>query len=379
MIAKNNIKIIFLISTFFIGISDCFGQDEKKVDSIIKATVVEMYVNPDKVIKIGKEIVSKSNNVNTKIKGYKLISDGYSSKRDYQKSLEYVVKASNLISQSDDKLLKIIITNKVGIQYHQLKIFDKSIQYLDESEKLCLEYPVKDSVRLQLGTNYIVRGFIYKEKLNCDIAIAFFDKGINEIKLSKEDATKSGKLSIAKYNKGNCYILLSEYDLAIKSFEEAIVDAKKTNALSLQAFALKGLAQVYTLEGKYNEAIVSLKEAEIISSDVNDLVLNQEIYKGLSENYLATNNMEKYKISQVKYLQTQQQLKESERKSISDLIAEKEKEINTKIENDNPSYYMGFIIFLCLLCVAFFIYYYKKSKVDIEKLNIDIKSLQNEN
>lgn len=379
MIAKNNIKIIFLISIFFIAKSNCFGQDEKKFDSIIKATVVEMYVNPDKVIKIGKNIVSKSTDVNTKIKAYKLISDGYSSKRDYQKSLEYVIKANNLISQSDDKLLKILITNKVGIQYHQLKIFDKSIQYLDESEKLCLEYPTRDSVRLLLGTNYTVRGFIYKEKLNCDIAIAFFDKGINELKQSKEEDTKSGKLSIAKYNKGNCYILLSEYDLAIKSFEEAIFDAKKTNALSLQAFALKGLAQVYTLEGKYNQAISFLKEAEGISSDVNDLVLNQEIYKGLSENYLAKNDMEKYKISQVKYLQTQQRLKESERKSISDLITEKEKEINTKIENDNPSYYMGFIIFLCLIGIIIFVLYYKKSKLEIEKLDKDIKLLQNEN
>lgn len=27
----------------------------------------------------------------------------------------------------------------------------------------------------------MVRGFIYKEKLNCDIAISFFDKGIKEL------------------------------------------------------------------------------------------------------------------------------------------------------------------------------------------------------
>ena len=375
---KNNIKIVFLLCLFLFVKNNCFGQNEKQIDSVIKVTSIEMYVNPDKVIKVGKEIVSKSNNVNTKIKGYKLISDGYSSKRDYQKSLEYVIKASNLISQSDNKLLKILITNKVGIQYHQLKIYDKSIQYLDEAEKLCIEYPQKDSVRLQLGTNYIVRGFIYKEKLNCDIAIAFFDKGINEIKQSKDEALKSGKLSIAKYNKGNCYILLSEYIAAIKSFEEAIVDAKKTNALSLQAFALKGLAQVYTLEGKYNEAIKFLEAAEVISADVNDLVLNQEIYKGLSENYLAINDMDKYKISQIKYIKTQQRLKESERKSISDLIFEKEKEINTKIENDNPNYYMGFIILLCLFGIVLFLFYYKKTKLAIEKLNLDIKLLQNE-
>jgi tetratricopeptide (TPR) repeat protein len=376
-----------LYFTFFLSValllSDglLYAQNTKRLDSIIKASTLEMYGNPDKVIADGKEIVKQAgNDIDIKIRAYKLISDGYSSKRDYQKSLEYVIKANELLSQSGDRLLKIMIISKAGIQYHQLKIYDKAIQYLDEAEQLCLEYPIRDSVHVNLGINYIVRGFIYKEKLNCDIAISFFDRGINEILKSKDLLVNASKLSIAKYNKGNCYLLMSDNKLATKSFQEAIVFAKQIDANSLQAFAQKGLAQVYTLEGKYAEAIALLQEALKISMNVNDLVLNQEIYKGLSENYLAINEWSSYKNYRLKYLQTQTELKESERKSISNSLNKKEDDEKKKLEKEISFFIYGIaILFLILLlAVVFFVLSVKKAKHTIGALDEHIKKLQNE-
>ncbi|MGH2664279.1 tetratricopeptide repeat protein [Flavobacterium sp.] len=371
---------VFVSLTMFTGAS--YGQSTKNLDSILKANVSEMYGNPDKVIAAGKEVVSKAgNDVDIKIRGYKLISDGYSSKRDYEKSLEYVIKANQLLPQSNDELLKISIISKTGIQYHQLKIYDKAIQYLDQSEQLCLEYPVRDSVRVNLGINYIVRGFIYKEKLNCDIAITFFDKGINEILLSKNSVINASKLSIAKYNKGNCYMQMSDNKAAIESFQEAINFAKQIEANSLQAFAQKGLAQVYTLEGKYTEAIVLLQDALTMSSNVNDLVLNQEIYKGLSENFLAINQWDNYQKYRLNYLETQSKLKRRERKSVSDSLKEKENEEKKQLESDISSFFSGIVIlfFVLLLVVVLFALSIRRSKLTIEKLQGIVKNLQNEN
>ena len=48
-----------------------------------------MYKNPEEAIRIGNAIITEAkDDVDYKIKAYKLISDAYSSKRDYQKSLE---------------------------------------------------------------------------------------------------------------------------------------------------------------------------------------------------------------------------------------------------------------------------------------------------
>ena len=356
------------------------AQNTKRLDSILKVASNQMYVNPDNVIKSGLIIVNESGkNIDYKIMGYKLISDGYSSKRDYEKSLEFVVKANQLLYLSNNKLLKISTLNKIGIQYHQLKIYDKSIEYLDQAEHLIMEYPIPDSIRSYLGRNYIVRGFIYKEKFNCEIAIEFFDKGILELLKSKSKIANSA-ISIAKYNKGNCYIIMLNNKLAKLNFQESIQNAKIVNAKSLEAFALKGLAQVYTLEGNFPLAITTLHEALSLSAGVNDLILNQEIYKGLSENYLAINEWETFKKYQISYLTTQKLIKERERKSVSESLDLKDKSLVQEFKHEIPNYYykiIGLLLFLLFLIVCFF--FLIKNKVsNIKKLKDQIELLQND-
>ncbi len=347
---------------------------QNKLDSLIKASTLEIYENPDKAIATGKSIFENEINPKNKIRGLMLISDGYSSKRDYQKSLEYVLKANQLTNQLNDDLLKIRVLNRLAGQYQQLKIYDKSIVFLDQSEELSLAFPVRDSVRFILGNSYVIRGFIYKEQLNCDIAINFFEKGIKEY-ASIEGSLMNPNLSITHYNIGNCYILMGNNEAAKKSFSESIAIAKQINAKSLEGFSLKGLAEVYTLEGNYNEAIKTLQEALIISQSVGDLVLNQGIYKGLSENYLAINEWEKSRIYHLDYLQTQLEVKESERKSISDSLDKTFTNQNSKLEQIIPNYNYGILtLFLITIFIVIFIFFkYKKT----QKVNLKLQELIN--
>jgi len=382
IVDKKHIKysIYYLVIINLMITNFCYAQNNKKIDSILKFASIEMYVNPDKVIRNGQIIVNESgNNIDHKIMGYKLISDGYSSKRDYEKSLEYVVKANQLLGLTNNQLLKISTLNKTGIQYHQLKIYDKAIEYLDQAEHLMMEYPVPDSIRSYLGRNYIVRGFIYKEKFNCEIAIDFFDKGILELIKSKSKMANSA-ISIAKYNKGNCYILMLNNKLASVNFQEAIQNAKIVNAKSLQAFALKGLAQVYTIEGNFPLAIQTLKEALFISAEVNDLILNQEIFKGLSENYLAVNEWENFKKYQNKYLFTQKLIKDRERKSVSESLDLKDKYFEQKFKDEVPSYCYKIIglLFSLVVIVVIFIFIIRKKARKIKIVKEHIQLLQNE-
>jgi tetratricopeptide (TPR) repeat protein len=352
---------IFILATIFI--SSCFyqkavAQDVEKLEQEIKFSNIEIYENPDKVIAIGLNIVKKSkNNIDLKIKAYKLVSDGYSSKRDYQKSLDYLTKALYLLPNSNDKSLIILIETKAGILYHQLKIYQNAILYLDRAEEMCLDYPVQDSVQSFLGINYLVRGIIYKEKLNCDIAISFFDKAINLFSLHNKTKDSAARISIAMYNKGNCFLLLGQNELALKSFTEALNKANTINAKSLQAFAKKGIAEIFTLNRDYNNAVTLLNKAYEIAKNVNDLVLNQEIYKGLSENYLALNKQEKYKIYQQKYLSILIKVKENERSSIGNLLNEHNSELEKKYKNDLSNVYSLFFIILSIVIsiITFFI------------------------
>lgn len=375
-IKKNSNYIIFVYSLLLTNF--LYSQNSKNCDNIVNVAGNEIYSNPDKVIKIGESIVNESgNNVDCKIKGYKLICDAYTSKRNYEKTLEYLNKATGLLRLSNNALLKIAILNKQGIIYHQLKIYDKAIQYLDQAEQAIMEYPIKDSIHNDLGKNFIVRGFIYKEEFNCEIAINFFDRGISELLKVKSKPAYS-VISIAKYNKGNCYILLSNNQLAIENFNQSYLAAKMLDAKSLQAFANKGIAQVYTLEGNYDGAIAKLNEALLLSNEVKDLVLNQEIYKGLSENYLATSQWEKFNIYHSKYQSIQKLIKESERKSISESLDLKKIEITKKLteETSKINLYLLTLFLGLLLLVFFFSIIIKKKRKDIVLIKSKINLLQ---
>jgi tetratricopeptide (TPR) repeat protein len=378
---KLNIKyVIFYAIINIILALHVYAQDKKRLDSIVKSASNQMYINPDNVIKSGSILLREAGKNNDyKIMGFKLISDGYSAKRDYEKSLEYVIKANQLLSYSNDELLKISTLNKIGIQYHQLKIYDKAIEYLDQSEHLMMEYPIPDSIRGFLGRNYIVRGFIYKEKFNCEIAIDFFDRGVKELQKTNSKEVNSA-ISIAKYNKGNCYILMLNNQLAKQNFEEAIQYAKEINALSLQAFALKGLAQVYTLEGNYQLAITTLNNAILLTKSVDDLILYQEIYKGLSENYLAINQWEQYKKYQNNFISTQKLIKDRERKSVSESLDFKDSTLKQELKNEISKYYYKFIgsVLVLIFLIIFFVFFIRNKVKNIRKLRAEISVLQNE-
>lgn len=374
---KSFLFILFVVS--LLTTKTIYAQDYKKLDSILKSASNYIYVNPDAAVKSGENVVKEAGeNVDYKIKGYKLISDAYSSKRDYKLSLEFLIKASELLNQSNDQLLKINIINKLGIQYHQLKVYDKSIQYLDQAEQLIADYPHKDSTHIELGKNYSVRGFIYKEKLSCTIALTYLDRGIAEFKKAKQDDVDS-KVSIAVYNKGNCYLLLNNYTQALENFQESAKIARKVNAKSLEAFALKGSAKVYTLEGKNSEAIDALNQALHLSAEVNDLILNQEIYKGLSENYLATNDWNQFKINQSKFIDTQNLIRDRERISVEQSLRVKKSELKEKrAELSNKFYYLLLVIvFILILAGLFFYVVMKRKNKEITTIKSQINILQN--
>jgi tetratricopeptide (TPR) repeat protein len=372
----NNKTILLLFVYLIFNFNPILAQDLQKLDKLIKKSNSEMYENPEKVISIGFSVLRQAkNNVDLKIKSYKLISDGYSSQRDYQKSLSYLIKALQLLPKSDDKLLNISINTKAGIQYHQLNIYQSAITYLDRAEKMSLEYPSRDSVSTFLGINYVVRGFIYKEELNCDIAISFFDKGIKELMSKNRINDNLTRISIAKYNKGNCYLLMEQIQLAQQSFKESLLYARMANAKSLEAFAKKGIAQIYTLNGAYLQAIEELNQSYNIAKNVDDLVLNQEIYRGLSENYLAIKDIEKYKEYQQKLIQIQSKLKESECSSVENLLHENSQNLEKKAKNEFSNFWIQLFIY-CIIFSAFItIMLIKRSNKNITELEVKINQI----
>src|SRR5690606_3128158 len=213
--------------------------------------------------------------------------------------------------------------------------------------------------------------FIYRDKLNCEIAIDYFNNAIRKYKTEESSITRANR-SVILYNKANCLISLNQIDSAKNSFLKSIELAKKVDAKSLQAFSQKGLAETYTLEGNYGLALNELNKAMGISKNVGDLVLNRGIYKGLSNNYLAVNNWKNYQFFYKKYVSTVNQIKETERNSISISLKNHLKETENEIQKVQKRY--GIAIFTASVLTLILLFNLVKSQRKFFKKRNQLKS-----
>lgn len=313
---------------------------QKDLDSIIGITKNKIFDDPNNAIQIGNEILSNATQARTKINALMLISNAYLSKRENSKSLEYALETQKYLPELRSKRTQINVLNTIGMQHQQLRIYDKAIEYLDEALLLSKQIKDPDSLPSILGYNYTIRGFIYREKMSCEIAQNYFNKAIYQFDKINNISSVTANLSILTYNKGNCFLQTSQIDSARINFQKSIDYAQKVGANSLFAFAKKGLSEVFTAEGNYLQAIEELKEAEDASDKVGDLVLNQGIYKNLSDNYLAIDKRELYKKYFKKYSDVEKKVHIKEQKSVNasitnliqdnkDLMQEKLSDIKT--------------------------------------------------
>ena len=325
-----------------------------KQDSLLEVATRNVYDQPEKALEIGNQLLNEVDlSANTEIQVYLVLSNAYSSLRDYEKSLACALKAKEVSMTLEDPFAQYQVMIKIAAQYHSMGVNDKALQLLDDSDQVIAALPKTDSLQFSMGSNYAIRGFIYREQLSCEIAIDYFNRAYAAFSVVKESTRSLANKSVVAYNKGNCFVSLIQLDSAKSNFRNAQHLAFQARANSLQAFSLKGLAEVYTLEANYDKAIENLDSAQELAKDVGDLVLNRGIYKGLSDNYLALNNWSNFQKYDEKYKRTHSQIKRSERATINTVLASYEQEIKQKNTSMFTQYgvgiSVGLIVFILLL------------------------------
>jgi len=310
------VRVCFLLLGTF-----CFAQESLPTDSIFKNARLDIFDNPDNSINSVMNVYKNPNaSILQKVESLVIISSAYSSKRDYQKSLEYALLAKEQFSNFSNRSLKIKVLNKIGVQYQQLDIHDKALQYLDEALELINKQNSIGENDYTLGFNYIIRGFIYREQMNCEVALKYFNKSYSEYIKGVNNPVMNANLSTISYNKGNCFLMLNQIDSAQVQFNKAISYAEKIEAKSLTSFAQKGLAEVYSTEGNYIDALSLLKSAHENSKYVGDLILNKGLYNAIATNYKRLKQLDKFHEYRNKYLQTDSLIKQTELKTTQQSI-----------------------------------------------------------
>jgi tetratricopeptide (TPR) repeat protein len=333
------------------------GEEEQlPIDSVIHNAKLNMYKNPDKLIRLGDSIYKSSpKDSPERVKALMLKINGYTAKRDYEKSLSLLLKAQEIVQKTNDIDLEAQVINRQAIIYQQLKIYDKALENVDRSNEFIRTHKVKNFEFLQ-ANNFLIKGIIYKEQLSCELAINYFNKAIAKY---GEGDVKSAypNLSIAEYNKGQCYSSSQEYDKAALCYKKAATNASTVNANSLEAFALKGLADVYLHQEKYSMAIANLQKALELSKDVGDALLEGTIYHGLAENYLLTGDSKKFMHFRALSLKSQDAIKEAERKATSDSVNGLTNAHKENVNMLNKQFTALISVLACIILAALFFTY----------------------
>ncbi|REC79606.1 hypothetical protein DRF60_04120 [Chryseobacterium elymi] len=315
---KHVLKIIMVI---FLCFHMVVSGQKITFDSLMRKARIEIYDNPDNTIRIGKDLLGKEHDVHKQISIYQLLSTANIAKRDFDQSLLYLLKAKEAAQKTNDVKVRTSVLISAAIQYQQMELFSKSLETLNEADQFLTKIPDNLPEKyIETARSYAIRGMIYKSQSNPEIALEKFLISIQNFEKIKHTQTTYSNMSVVYYNIAYCYLNLAQHEKAHQAFIRSAEYAQKNKAKSLEAFALKGMAEMYKQKKEHETALQLLIKAEDLSKNTGDLILNEGIYKEMSENYLALGKPDLYQNYSKKYFEMRFQREQNELSSINHSI-----------------------------------------------------------
>ena len=345
------------------------SQQEK--DSVYESIQHLLYDNPDQAIAVAKKQIATETDIDKKIKYQLYLSKAYTAKRNSDESYKALLEAQKSLEATKNIQSKIDVLILIAIQYQQMELYNKSFEILDEADALCQQLePEYDSQKYSwLGKSYAVKGIIYKSQGNNEIALEKFFNAIKNFEKAPNSVPTNNNISVVFYNIGACYLNLKNFYNAEKYFQKSVEFAKKSDAQSLKAYALKGLGENYSAQNNPQKAIEMYESAALLSKNIGDLVLNEGIYKGLSDNYLRLGNFEKYNQNNELFKKAQFDKEQNELKSINSLLENlnNENQESQKSIKKNHALLNLLFILIALFGSGFMLFKaYQKNKINTE-------------
>ncbi len=347
-------------------------------DSLMKIANKEIYNNPDKAIEIGKKLLQKETDINKSIKIYLLLSTAGIAKRNFDESLKYILKARELVQKANNPKIETTFLIMAAIQYQQMELFSKSLETLDEADESMAKLPDNSYLRhFETGRGYALRGMIYKSQSNPEIALQEFLIAVKNFEKIEEKKKTYFNQSIVYYNIGYCYLSLNQLKKSELAFMKSMEFARLIKANSLEAFALKGLAEMNKYKNQNQIALSQLLKAKQLSEDIGDLTLNEGIYKEMADNYLAMGNQQLYKEYNRKAFEVNAKREQNELSSINHAIDVHNKEMEKKSRRitDDYNILIAGIIIISSLITGLLLYAALKIRKKNRKYQDDIQEL----
>lgn len=351
----NHLKshIIWLFSLLCIFVS---AQQSGFQDSLNKAELL-VYENPEKAIEMAQEFQSEidKKDYRKQISVLLLLGNAYSSKQNYQKALEQAFSAYGLAQKNDDTIFELKVLGFIANQYYVLQLDDKVDFYLDKSEKIIAQAEIPDSLDYVVANTYFIRALNYKDKLDCNFAINYFNKAIAVYEKSNY-ANNKINLPITYIQKGYCFFDQKQLDSADYNFRKAYEISVKNQIVYNKSHAQIGISKILSERKNYKSAIDTLIQVEKELETSSPLSLRAEVYKNISDNFLRIEDYKNYQKYSDSYLKIKKEMDSLEVRFVENILDSQISNSDAFIQKEkNKVTIFGLILIISLIGLILFV------------------------
>ncbi len=327
-----------------------------------------------RALKIADSLFSVSETPRFKAKSLMLSASLYQQAGDIKKSVDYAVRADQVIKDNDDFIWKAKISGFLATQYRNLGLFDQSKNYINESLKAIKEIHDPHFVNQTMG-------FVKQEEAYYEIEMKNYRKSIASVESSQKYFESSGQNNPFLFANndqlfGLNYYKLKEYDKALAYYSGALDKLNKMPDNFLKALVLNGIAQVYIGKKDVHKAKKYIDQADSIAEKSPYLNLKNEVFKTSQEYYILVKDIEKLQENKVKQDSVIEKIADKNLEFINHSysgLEKKKKAIEVKSKQKN----VLLILFIILLLsgVIYFVIYRRHQKKTISKIKQILKEM----
>jgi|GEM_PF-1085778 len=293
---------------------------QREADSLLKAAVIEVYNNPAHAIEIANTVYKNSGaNSKIKIKSLMAMAQANVMLTHYENVLQNADEALQIARETNDYTNQIVINNFLGNHYFRLELKDKAWQSLKIAEDLIVQHPPADSLVHLKGNVYLLKGYLYADKLDCNYASIYFDKAIECFEKSRDKEFSNINLGVVYTHKGRCLMESGQLAEAEKCFRKAVAISSGNNNIGVNVFSRLSLSQVFARQKQFSQSNTLLLETLKTAKTANQRELVKEIYHQLADNYLGLNDIKKHAQYNQLYNQSVAEFDKSESQSVNQI------------------------------------------------------------
>ena len=272
--------VTILLFSFF-NVNFSFGQDqqskfEQDIANIISAkprhfasidSIFKPYLRDSLKIKT---LINKANSINyPEAESYGLNALGvlYRNISHYEQSIEAHKKAKALADVSDNTELKVVSLNNIGVAYRRMDLVKPALDFHTKALDLSRSIDTPSatiSYNIAVSQNSI--GNIYLILEQYDLALKQFEKSIE---IEKRAGNRLG-LAINYQNIGYAYEAQGELENALRNYKLSLEYNEQINSNLGRVICYNSIGQVYIKQRKYLDAKVIIEKALDKALNIND-------------------------------------------------------------------------------------------------------------